>query len=292
MFVVPAGLAHLREHSRGAEWLSVLEPTVAAAVDRWGLTVGAPFDGCHVSWTAPAELPGGHPVVVKVPFPHEESRHEAEALRRWDGIGAIRLLDADEATGDLLLERAQPGRPLSSLPMDEALDVVVALLQVLTVPASRPFSEVTADGERWAATLTDRWERAGRPYPQWVLRQTLELLDGELPRARREPKMLLHQDLHGDNIVESARGWLAIDPKPVVGPIDFAVAPVVRSFEFGHSHAAVTRRFDRLVDELELDATAALTWTAAQTLAWSTEPSEFAALHRESVVWLLERELG
>src|SRR5712691_13542147 len=36
-----------------------------------------------------------------------------------------------------------------------------------------------------------------------------------------------------------------IDPKPLVGEREFAVAPIVRSFELGHSKRDVLHRFDR-----------------------------------------------
>ena len=227
--------------------------------------------------------------MLKIPFPHDEATWEGEALRRWDGIGASRLLDHDPASGDLLLELAEPGRPLSALGLEPALDVVVDTIRALAVPADAPFRRVEDDGARWIESLTARWEAAARPYPRRLLDAALELLASELPRAKRSPRVLIHQDLHGENTVESARGWLAIDPKPVVGPLEFAAAPVVRSFEFGHSRTAVYRRLDRLVDELELHSTGALAWTVSQTLAWSTEPSTYAHLQHEVVAWLVDR---
>ena len=43
----------------------------------------------------PATLPGGQQAVLKVPFPDRENEHEADALERWDGRGAVRLLAHD-----------------------------------------------------------------------------------------------------------------------------------------------------------------------------------------------------
>ena len=47
--------------------------------------------------------------MLKLQFPHREVEHEAEALRRWDGDGAVRLLDVAPEHHALLLERAEPG---------------------------------------------------------------------------------------------------------------------------------------------------------------------------------------
>ena len=49
--------------------------------------------------------------MLKLVHPHRESEHEADALERWDGNGAIRLLARDGWA--LLLERCEPGEPLS-----------------------------------------------------------------------------------------------------------------------------------------------------------------------------------
>jgi streptomycin 6-kinase len=100
--------------------------------------------------------------------------------------------------------------------------------------------------------------------------------------------VLLHQDLHGENVLAAEREpWLVIDPKPLAGEREFAVAPIVRSFELGHSKRDALYRLDRLGSELALDRERALGWTVAQTVAWSGG-SDFVATHVETVEWLLE----
>ena len=55
-------------------------------------------------------------MVLKISFPHDEARHEAAALRAWHGHGVPRLLGAHEDDWALLLERIEPGTPLSRAP--------------------------------------------------------------------------------------------------------------------------------------------------------------------------------
>ena len=81
--------------------------------------------------------------------------------------------------------------------------------------------------------------------------------------------------------------WLVIDPKPLVGEREFAVAPIVRAGELGHSKEAVLGRLDRLTGELGLDRERALGWTLGQTIAWSFD-GDFHARHAEIARWLLE----
>jgi streptomycin 6-kinase len=99
--------------------------------------------------------------------------------------------------------------------------------------------------------------------------------------------VLLHQDLHGENVLAAQREpWLVIDPKPLLGEREFAVAPIVRSFEFGHSRRDALYRLDRLTSELGLDRERARGWTIGQTVAWATG-SEYRKTHVETVEWLL-----
>jgi streptomycin 6-kinase len=100
--------------------------------------------------------------------------------------------------------------------------------------------------------------------------------------------VLLHQDLHGDNVLAAQREpWLAIDPKPLVGEREFGIAPIVRSGELGHSRREVLERFDRLTSELALDRDRARGWTIAQTIAWAFDGWHHRG-HSEVARWLLE----
>jgi streptomycin 6-kinase len=223
--------------------------------------------------------------VLKVQQPHRESEHEAAALELWDGEGAVRLLDQDPEEHALLLERAVPGTPLSSAGQEAALDVFVELLPRLWKPAGPPFGTLAAEAAWWADSLADTWARFGRPFEQRLLDAALEALQ-ELPRTQGE-QVLLHQDLHADNVLAAQREpWLAIDPKPLAGEREFGIAPVVRSRELGHSRRDVLRRFDRLTAELGLDRERARGWAIGQTIAWGFDGADHT--HAEVARWLLE----
>ena len=103
--------------------------------------------------------------------------------------------------------------------------------------------------------------------------------------------VLVHQDLHGANVLAATREpWLVIDPKPLSGERAFAVAPIVRSSELGHSRAAVRRRLDHLCAELVLDRDRARGWTIAQSVAWAAGGDSSLVARNEQVVrWLVER---
>ncbi|SCE95035.1 streptomycin 6-kinase [Micromonospora coriariae] len=284
---LPEGLAWLRRSPDGRAWLATLPTWLAECAERWSLRLGQPFGYAFASLALPAELPDGTAVVLKLQYPDRESRHEADALARWDGDGAIRLLGHDPRRRALLLERCRPGSPLHELPPDRALDVLTGLLPRLWRPAGTPFTPVAEEAAGWIDRMPRNWERAGRPYERRLLDAAVALLT-ELASSQGE-QVLVNQDLHAGNVLSAEREpWLVIDPKPLTGEREFSVAPMVRGRELGHSPAAVRHRLDRLSAELRLDRERVRGWTIGQTLAWSLDGDAVIGHHLEVVRWLLD----
>src|SRR5207244_1128493 len=124
---IPAGLDWLKDSESGRAWLAALPQKVVECAAHWRLRLSAPYPYAFTSLAVPAHLEDGSDVVLKVVFIDRETEHEADALRLWDGDGAIRLLDELPTRGALLLERCVPGTPLSSAGADVAMDVLEGL---------------------------------------------------------------------------------------------------------------------------------------------------------------------
>ncbi len=168
-------------------------------VAEWGLALGEPFPLARHSFVAPA---GPGAVLKVVPAEDEESNEEADALALWNGDGAVRLLRYDPARRALLLERALPGDDLVGLPEAEATAAVVEVALKLWRPAAAPFRWIGDHVPNWLdAAEGELGARAGTLYAQL-----------DVGRAT-----LVHGDLHHHNVLRSARGYLAIDPKPMLG---------------------------------------------------------------------------
>jgi streptomycin 6-kinase len=234
-------------------------------VARWQLTLGERFPAGAGGIARRVTRADGTPAVLKIGIPHRESEQEGDALGRIDGDGAIRLLDRDDEQHALLLELCEPGMPLSSRPLPEAMDVLVGLLPRIWKSAEG-FHTLVDEIECWA----ELEELGGRELD---LARELASSQGEL--------VLTHQDLHGDNVLAAQREpWLVIDPKPLAAEREFQAAPILRSGELGHSKKQMLYRLDRLT-ELGLDRERMIGWTIAQTTAWSegaTLPTHGAVL--------------
>jgi streptomycin 6-kinase len=215
---VPARLAaSCAKRPERAVWLERLPRVIRDLEQRWRLTLSAPFDGDEVScgWVAPARLLDGTRAVLKLGMPHMEGEQEVRGLRFWNGDPTVRLLDADEEMGAMLLERCEPGTPLRELPEPDQDVVLARLLRRLwrVPPAPSPFRPLSAMTEHWSGeTLADaeRWPDAG------LVRDGLRLFE-DLPRTA-PTTALLATDLHAGNVLRAEREpWLVIDPKPFIG---------------------------------------------------------------------------
>jgi streptomycin 6-kinase len=217
----------------------------------------------------PAELPDRTGAVLKVNPPGEvECEHEPDALQHYDGRGAVRLLDREDRM--LLLERCRPGTWLWELPEDEANAVAAGVLrQLWRAPAAgHPFRKLEDEAARWVSQL----ERAP---PEPVVTAAIGFLR-ELGPTQGE-QVVLHQDLQGSNVLASERGWLAVDPKPIVGEREFDLASMIRDRRFDFDRRLPKRRVDFYSTELGLDRERVWGWAVAHAVAWNGSEAMLAS---------------
>ena len=144
-----------------------------------------------------------------------EGADEIAGLRFWNGEVTVRLLDADESLGAMLLERCRPGTSLRALPEREQDIVLGELLPRLwrSPPAERAFRPLSEMLTHWADETRTAIDRLADPA---LVRAGLDLF-AELPTTA-EQAVMLFTDLHAGNVLRAEREpWLAIDPKPFIG---------------------------------------------------------------------------
>jgi streptomycin 6-kinase len=267
---------HIRQvHGQeGADWLDELPRLLKTLSQSWEITIAEPFRNLSYNYVAPAILRDGTQAVLKVGLTDDGLLRELLALEAAQGPGYVRLLRSDRDKGAMLLERLDPGRPLLELDDDEEATRIAATVMKRIwrpPPEGHSFPRV----EDWASGLSRlRAEFNGGtgPFPQHLVEQA-ESLFSELLSTMAEP-VLLHGDLHHDNILSAQREpWLAIDPKGVVGEPAYEVGslmrnPMPRILEM--KPAQLERRLDILSEELGFDRRRLRDWSFAQAVlsAW------------------------
>ena len=235
-----------------------LSRRVDEACERWELVRdGAPTRG-RSALVVPVRR-GDEPLALKVSAPGPGDRHEALALRTWDGDGAVRLVAALPSDGLLLLERLSPDPRFAEVWADEACEVVGDLLRRLHVPAP---PQVVSLSEHLGPHLEALASSAA--VPRRVVSRTRGLARDLFPAA---PRTLLHTDLHDGHVLWSATsGWTTIDPSASAGHPGYEVWPVLRgrSDELGSGASmrwSVRHRLTILAEAMGEDEEEVRAWT-------------------------------
>ena len=203
--------------------------------------------------------------MLKVSGPRDEESDGHVLMRWWDGDGAARVLA--EADGVLLLERALGTRSLGDMARggedDAATRILCAVAARLHAPRPRPVP---------ALVPLRAWFRALAP--------AAAAHGGLLARAHATAEALLadprdvvplHGDLHHDNVLDfGPRGWLAIDPKGLIGERGFDFANIFTNPDLADPTRPVAarhfaRRLDLVCEAARLDRARLLGWILAWT---------------------------
>ena len=263
----------------GDAWLASLPERIAGYAQRWSLTVApSPFRLTY-NYVTTAVAAGGNEVVLKIGVPNPELSTEAAALRHYAGNGAVRLLDEDVDGGALLLERLRPGTMLATLADDEQATAIAAALMLSLWRPPAP-GNLFGDVTQWGAglrRLRQTFDGGTGPFD----RTLVEIAETVFADAagRSDEYVLLHGDLHHENILSAERGpWLAIDPKGIAGPRGYEVGTFLRNYLFAKPDPASTliRRVDCFHEILGLDRCEILRWGVAHNVLsawWSYEES-------------------
>jgi streptomycin 6-kinase len=229
------------------------------------------------SWIAPVRLADGNEAILKVGIPHDEARHEAAALRVWDGRGAVRLLRASEDGFNLLLERCIPGTNLETVPEEEGDAIAAGVLERLwdaSAPGA-PFDRLSDVVQGWCERLPH--EAPANGYETELVSHVIDVARHLLATQKRV--VLLHGDFHPGNVLAAQREpWLAIDCKPVIGDPAYDLAQWLgnrfeAAVQTSDPVSYLRRQVERFADRLDLDPARVAGWTFVKSLGWEWEPA-------------------
>ena len=214
-------------------------------------------------------------VVLKLLSPSEtEEQTGAVALRYFDGCGAVRLLRYDE--GAHLLEYAAGDELVTLVERGEDEDATRIIAQVIQQLHSVP-QDTPRDGlfmlERWFAELFNKAAADKQAGIESIYVRSASLTQRLLadPREVR----VLHGDIHHRNIRQSSRGWLAFDPKGVVGERTYDCANTLCNPampKIVHNETRLLTNAAILADALAIDRSRILEFTyayAGLSASWS-----------------------
>lgn len=280
----------------GEEWVARLPGLVATLLEEWGLVPDGEVRHRHTAVVVPFRgegLPRAG-AVLKVVWPHAEAATEHLALRRWDGVGAVRLLRADPARSALLLERLTT-QDLTEVWDEQACEIVGRLYRQLHVDPYPQAPRLSTWARHQAEALTTMTDA----LPRRVIEQAHSLV-AELTSDPGCDGTLVHTDLHYENVLSDGTDWVAIDPKPMAGHPGFEIAPMLwnRAAEMGVGASLrylVRRRVEVLCEESGTSWEAARDWSVVREVVnamWAARVGGPGARERVSLAMTLVKALG
>ncbi len=226
----------------------------------WDLTPDGSLLATHSSRLLPVRQRGS-PAMLKIALETEE-KSGAALMEWWEGEGAARVLARDDNA--ILMERADDDFSLAELSEkdadDEAMKIMCALIAKLHTSRSKPLP-VLVPLSRW---FRDLWSTSAGDGSvlSFAAVTACELLDS--PRGT----VVLHGDMHHGNVLHFAqRGWLAIDPKGLIGERGFDYVNMFCNPD--HQRATNPDRFKRRVQVVSAAANLERTRLLKWILAWA-----------------------
>src|SRR5687767_9766137 len=218
----------------------------------------------------------GSRVVLKVIKQQGDEYLSGEVLHAFDGHGTARVLDFEP--GAVLLERLDPGEPLVNLVRQNQDERATEILgELINQMSGRTAPDRCPTLDDWSRGF-DRYLQTGDT--QLPLQLVIEARDWYQRLVSSQQKcMLLHGDLQHYNVLfDNKRGWVAIDPKGVIGELEYEVGAILRNpvelSDFFTSTSVVKHRLALISDTLNLNHARALAWAFAQALLsaiWEVE---------------------
>ena len=212
----------------------------------------------------------GRAIVLKVIRNPGEEWSCGRILEAFGGHGMVRAFE--HVPGAVLMDRLSPGTQVIQMVRDagdeEAIEVIAGV-----IAAMRP--EGPADAPRvedWAKSFEEYLGSEDARIERSLVEKARDRY-GALCRSQTNPR-LLHGDLHHENVLwDRGRGWLAIDPKGVIGEVEYEIGAAMRN-----PHEFAERFVPKLIEQRLRRFAAVLPVNQERALGWAFSEAVLAAI--------------
>lgn len=252
------------------EWLKHLPQLLETWCARWELHLSDPTPRhgyLSLIWKVVRQ---SEPYALKLTLPTESFRCEIAGLAIWNGSGMVRLYEASVDDGVALLQWLDSSVSLADIPITEAIAASGKILR--NAPTMNPevnsrFANVAHELQQSSQHWPDRNRSFGNPL------SSNAIIAGQAAVARIRDQVeinqqrLVNHDLHYDNVIRDWNGnWVCIDPKPVIGSPEYAIAPLI--WQRYSSPESAIKRTQHLCAIAHLDEALALDWLLIRVIEY------------------------
>jgi streptomycin 6-kinase len=215
-------------------------------------------------------------LVLKLVKQENDEWNAGDVLTAFDGNGVVRVYE--HTGGAMLLERLQPGTSLVEMVVngrdEEGTEILAGVMEKMR---ANDAPDVVPTNTAWARGFARYLATDDKQIPRDFI-ESAQRVFADLGRSQSRPR-LLHGDLHHYNVLfDSKRGWVAIDPKGVMGELEYEIGAVLRNPvehpELFLARPVIERRLKQFTNHLGLNYERTLAWAFAQAVlsaVWGVE---------------------
>ncbi|WP_368505349.1 aminoglycoside phosphotransferase family protein [Alkalihalophilus sp. As8PL] len=265
---------HLYLKEEAKPWLEQIPSIIKACEEKWALTVGEAYE-LSINYVATASTKEGREVVVKICIPGEGFDSEVEALKLFAGRGIVNVIDTDEDMQVILLEKLNPGYTLATSLDDEKACLAAAnvMKDLITYAPTESRIPTTKAREENLRNIIEKHAEGLGPLSKQTLDQALQIFTYMNQTTKKH--YLLHGDFHPYNILKCEDGWKAIDPKGLIGEVEYDLIQYILNVLPEDGIKEVTqKRVDLFTEKLTLNKERLLLWGYCHTVlatAWTVD---------------------
>lgn len=256
---------------KGKKWLNELPTILANLIEQYDLSQLEPVTNMNFNYVVRGFL-NEKPIIVKLGLNTRALSKEAQCLKAFEAHVAPKVIVNKDNM--IIMEQAVPGTtlkthfPLREIEATNILFHVIKSLHTAKIPIDHNFYHV----KDLLKTLDKELD-----IPNNFLNKARKLRDKLLNTSTKE--VLLHGDLHHDNILNNGRDWMVIDPKGFIGdpafePAAYLCNPIPDLLQENNPKQIIIDRIKLCAKNLNLDEQRIHDWFYAKSVlcwAWSLE---------------------
>lgn len=248
--------------AEGKQWLDSLPDITAKIANQHNLSALTPVNNMTFNYVA-SGYQNDKPIILKIGMNGKALTKEASCLKTFEKHAVAEVIAHDDNM--IIMQRAVPGNTLKDNFPDNDIDATKILcasikeLHKASIPESHNFLSLS----ELFKTLDQKLD-----IPDEILSKAKHLRDKLLSTTKKE--ILLHGDLHHDNILKNGDSWLVIDPKGFIGdpafePAAYLCNPIPELLQENKPCEIIENRINICSAELDIDSRRIADWLYAKS---------------------------
>lgn len=257
--------------NEGKQWLDALPEITSKTAEKFNLTDLSPVNNMTFNYVA-SGYQNDKPIILKIGLNSKALAKEASCLKAFAKHAAAEVIANDDNM--IIMQRAVPGTTLKDhFPDgdDKATKVLCSVIKELYK------ADIFENHDFYNLHELFNTLDQDLDIPNEILSKARHLRDELLSSTPKE--VLLHGDLHHDNILQNGDSWLVIDPKGFIGDPAFEIAaylcnPIPELLQEDNASEIIANRIKLCSEELEISEARITDWLYAKSVlcwAWSLD---------------------